>query len=79
MDSILDSIFDVIDEMLLAGKFEEVDALLKTIQLEKHSVEFLLGILTVTLRAKTHLLQRDSFFKKVANTLESDENLIGLN
>ena len=68
-DAALDLIFDQIDEMLLAGKFVEVDQLLQDISPSDYSVELLLGILTATLPAKDELSSRAQFFQQVREVL----------
>ncbi len=68
-DAALDIIFDQIDEMLLAGKFNRVDQLLAETTPSDFSVELLLGILTVTLPAKNRLPNRIGFVGQVRQTL----------
>lgn len=70
-DAALDIVFDQIDELLLAGKFSQVNRLFVDIATEVYSVELLLGILTVTLPAKNQLQDRAEFYKRTAQTLQS--------
>jgi hypothetical protein len=68
-DAALDIVFDQIDEMLLASEFSRVDRLLAEIAPENLSVDLLLGLLTVTLPAKSQLSNRKSFFERVDQSL----------
>jgi hypothetical protein len=69
-DAALDIIFDQIDEKLLAGNFIQVDQTLANTSPENLSIDLLLGILTATLPAKTHLKSRQLFYRQVQETLE---------
>jgi hypothetical protein len=65
LDTALDLIYDKIDDLFLAGQFEEVDSLLGKIDIRGSSVDILLGFLTATLPAKSRLPSRAPFFHKV--------------
>lgn len=79
-DAALDIIFDQMDEMLLAGEFDQVDRILAEVIPGSFSVELLLGLLTVTLPAKNRLRNRAPFFERVRQSLyergETDEGLL---
>jgi len=68
-DASLDIIYDRIDEMLLAGEFDQVDRLLVDTSPNTLSVDLLLGVLTVTLPARKRLANRAAFFALVEQTL----------
>ncbi len=65
----LDVIFDTIDEMLLASKFDECDLALSKIPVNNLSNAQLLTILTATLAAKEHLSNRRSLVDRVKKQL----------
>ena len=65
----LDILYDNIDDMLLAGKFQQIDSYLTEIHIPGLSKHILLGILTITFAAKTRLLAREAFFFKVKDEL----------
>lgn len=69
IDSALDLIYDNIDEMLLASKFEQVDQLLKTVDTNAYPVDILLALLTITLAAKHRLPHRSDLFSRIKATL----------
>ena len=54
-DSALDVVYNHVDEMLLAGKFSEVDGRLSSTECDEYSVDLLLALLTITYAAKRHL------------------------
>ena len=69
IDAALDLIYDRADEMLLAGEFDELDAIIETLDVEQLSVDVLLGVLTITLPAKDKLTTRKEFFESVQRSL----------
>lgn len=71
IDKALDIVFDAIDEMLLAGRFAEVDADLGRIDVRATSTDLLVGILTITFMARRELPSRAGFFELVRQELES--------
>jgi hypothetical protein len=82
-DAALDIIFDQIDELLLSRDFARVDELLSTTLANDLSADLLLGILTATLPAKSHLVQRTTFYEQVEAALRErgeleDDLLVGL-
>ena len=66
----LDVIFDTIDDMLLGSKFSACDTALSEIQVEDLSNAQLLTVLTATIAAKKHLLNRDHFVSRVEDVLK---------
>jgi hypothetical protein len=66
----LDVIFDTIDEMLLALKFDECDLALSRLPVENLSNAQLLTVLTATLGAKEHLPNRSAFVNRVRAQLK---------
>lgn len=82
-DLALDIIYDRFDEMLLAGKFSELDAFLGTASIDTLPTVLILAVLTVTLPAKRQLKSRPEFFERARVALVErlefrDELLIGL-
>jgi hypothetical protein len=69
IDAALDIIYDQVDEMLLAGKFDDVDHLLGGIDVGMLSVDLLIGILTATLPARQRLANRPLFYARVEQAL----------
>lgn len=57
-DAALDLIYDTIDELLTAGKFEAVDRILWNLRTRPPKTDILLGFLTVTLPARSRLAWR---------------------
>lgn len=75
VDARLDDIFDVIDDLLLAGEFRKVDTLLWALQ-EREDFSLQLGVLTITAAAASKLPSRQAIFTRVsrwcaANGLDS--------
>ena len=68
-DAALDLLYDAIDECLTAGRFSELASCLRGIQPASLSLDLLLGILTVTLPAKSRLPTREAFKDKVERVL----------
>jgi hypothetical protein len=69
IDSMLDAIYNNIDDMLLAGKFSTVDNLLISTDCDKHSVDMLLALLTITYAARQHLPHRQEFYTMVEKSI----------
>ena len=79
-DTALDIIYDQVDEMLLAGRFEDVNRCLRDVKTDSYSVHVLLALLTITLAAKRKLPDRAGFYVRAADTLsmrgELEEGLL---
>ena len=76
MDSIdkrLDEIYNKVDDLLLAGKFEEVDKLLSYIDVRNTNIDILLGWLTITLAARSKLKNRANFFFQCKTKIVFDD------
>jgi hypothetical protein len=69
-DAALDLIYDKIDKMLTEGQFSLIDSVLNDLDVEIHSVDILLGLLTSTLPAKTKLQGRKAFFLAVEQDIK---------
>lgn len=65
----LDIIYDNVDDLLLAGKLEEVDSLLSTFPVFCVPTDFLVGMLTITLRESERLKHRSEFFQRVKEVI----------
>ncbi|HET6250175.1 MAG TPA: hypothetical protein VFE47_20965 [Tepidisphaeraceae bacterium] len=65
----MDVIFDNIDDLLLAGKFKECDALLMSVPTEQFTNAQLITALTATAAARAMLHDRGKFFARVDRTL----------
>jgi hypothetical protein len=82
-DDALDLLYDSIDDRFRSALFEDVDALLSSIDPEHASIDVLLGVLTATLPAASLLPSRSELLKQVRGMLESagepsDQLLAGL-
>lgn len=69
-DSQLDELYDKFDTLFYEGRFETADALIYEIIPDQVSTDYLLGVLTVTLPAKSKLLSRHAFFDVVEHTIK---------
>jgi hypothetical protein len=83
IDAALDIVYDQIDEMLLAGKFEDLDELLAEVYPGGLALEVSLAVLTATLPARLRLANRATFYTRVESTLRErgelrDGLLVGL-
>ena len=76
-DHELDLVYDLIDELLLVGKFETVDHILRLIHPLDLPIDLVLGYLTVTLAAKSKLPWRKVLFAK-CKTLYAQDLIQGL-
>ncbi len=70
VDAALDLIYDQVDEMLKAGKFDQVNQLLSTVEANSLSLDLLLGLLTVTLPARCRLPARSRLFREAETVLK---------
>jgi hypothetical protein len=61
----MDILFDNIDGLLTAGRFDEVDQIFLRVPLEGPSLTFLMGILTTTMPAGDRLPSRARFFDRL--------------
>jgi len=65
LDAALDLVFDHVDELLLAGRFPDVNRLLLGVPVEKLDPAILIGFLTITGPARTALDARPAFAERV--------------
>lgn len=63
-DRALDLLFDTVDDLLLAGRFGECDAILRSADAGEWSATLLVGLLTVTLPARGRLAERAPFVER---------------
>lgn len=82
-DSALDVIYNHVDEMLLAGRFAEIDGRLASVDCDRYSVDLLLALLTISHAAKRHLPQRPNFHTRAEKSIRDrgqweDGLLLGL-
>lgn len=74
VDDRLDYIYDIIDDWMLAGKFDKCDEVLKKLQdsyldmIEDHQ-DIIIGVLTITAPGKPNFKNRDGFAKAVYDKL----------
>ena len=66
-DRALDQVFSRFDACFRRGDFPFADAVLRAIDVDRFSLDTLIGFLTVTLSAKDRLAERAAFFSRVAN------------
>jgi hypothetical protein len=74
-------LFNRVDLLLSAERFEEVNALFERIPTEGTSIRFLMGVLSITLPASHRLSNRAAFFDRVWQAClakgRDAENLLG--
>lgn len=61
----LDSIFNIVDDLCLENRFEEVDSILKNVDINNSSTSELLSYLTITKVYKKYLRYRDKFYSDI--------------
>ncbi len=73
----LDYIFDTFDDLLLAGRFSEVDLILDDIEVDTVPDVFLIGVLTITRPAKVlgDINAWDDFRARVAEKISNPGDL----
>jgi hypothetical protein len=84
-DKQLNEVFDRLDDLLLAGRFSEVDDILRMVDVANELLAVLLVYLTSTAEAKPKLSARSDFYQAVASRFimemplyEAEQNLQGL-
>jgi hypothetical protein len=73
MDSdgiVIDSVYEIVDELLLRGLYPLCDELLRVVYVRASSTDSLLTLLTATLAAHDKLPYREQFFKDVSFVLK---------
>lgn len=68
-DAALDLLYDSVDELMQAGRFPDLDMLIRDIPVATTSVDILLGLLTSTLPARSKLPSRPRFFEAVSSAV----------
>ena len=70
IDTELDEIYDLIDDLFHVGEFERVNSILQDLDLKNTETDLLIGYLTATLPAKNKLPYRETFYRKVEKLLK---------
>jgi hypothetical protein len=72
-DSALDLLYDSVDDLMRRGCFDELNSIIsdQNQNVEEHSVDILLGLLTSTLPARNRLPARVQFLSSVEEALKS--------
>lgn len=85
VDRALDIIFNTIDDLLLDDKFDICNQILESVWVDVFDLDLLLGFLTITFAAKSHLKCRERFFERVYDKClleegkkHTEELLVGL-
>ena len=71
VDQEIDQLYDEFDELLLAGKFAEVDERLRNWNVQHTTINILVGVLTITYVWSNELQDRRRFYERVYETLET--------
>jgi hypothetical protein len=69
VDDLLDYIFDIIDNLFIEKKFELVNTLFESIDVNLLTIDSIVGILTITHNCKDKLPFRSSFYKQAYKIL----------
>jgi hypothetical protein len=69
----LDIMFYEIDSLCLAGKFSDVDVLIKTVDLKQLNTTLMIGLLCITKCATLELLERENSVKLIEQRLNITE------
>lgn len=64
-DQRLDEIHDQMDDLLYAGKFDDVDEIFRTADVNRLDVDEMLGLLVSTIGARSKLTARKEFVSRV--------------
>jgi hypothetical protein len=65
----LDRIYLEIDELMFAGRLEDLERILSSVKIQETSTDLLLGYLTATLPVKSALRNRKGFYEDVEREL----------
>lgn len=77
IDKRLDEVYDLMDELMCAGKFEEVDKIIENLDLNSINDDIALGYLVTATWAKNKLKNRQRLYDHCLNFM-SKEDLVGL-
>lgn len=69
IDQQIDEIFQLVDELLILGSFNDIDRLLNELDVNALAVDTLIAWLTITSAAKSELRERASFVERVIKSL----------
>lgn len=82
LDKSLDVLFQHVDQMMHAGKFSEIDNMLRFMQHIDCTVNFAIGVLTITFHGKKNLLNRHDYYLRLKQDFQhfpdADALLYGL-
>jgi hypothetical protein len=70
VDKQLDRIYDWMDDLMWAGRLDEISRILCEVPVESTSTDLLLGYLTATLAVKDRVPGRDKFFQAAKEVIE---------
>ncbi len=76
-DAALDIIYDTLDDLIIAGEYDNVDCFLDQLKVENFCPNLLYGISTITFYAAEHLPSRALFVNRV-NVIFKDKGLTDL-
>jgi len=68
-DNAMDTLFDVFDDLHCARKFEQSNALLETVEVDRLNTTLLVGVLSITYQARSHLPSRTAVVQKIEERL----------
>lgn len=71
----LDVIYDSVDELMRAGRFSELDRILRRVNPREYSTDILIAVLTGTLPGRSHLPSRDALRTAIEQTLRERNEL----
>jgi hypothetical protein len=66
----LDRIYDLMDDLLWAGKFDEINSILSNMELEKQDTNVILAYLVNAKAAKSKLSSFNDFARRTIETLK---------
>jgi hypothetical protein len=75
---LLDAIFTSFDKLMRKGDWECLDTIIEGIEIDKYSLEILIGVLSITNAGKSKLKCRAEFYNKVVQKCVNPEILKGL-
>ncbi len=65
IEEALGIVFNNCDNLLIAGKFDEINTLLDQVDTDRMNIELMVGLLAATLPAKDKLSARKHYYEKV--------------
>ena len=69
-DRAMDVMYESIDALLCAGRFDEVDQALKGVDLDRLSKQLQVGLLTITFAARSRLPSRVALYADIHSRLD---------